>query len=559
MPLRWIDWETAFALAAAEAKPIFLLLTAPWCHWCRVLEAEGLADPAVIALVERAFVPVQVNADLRPDIHERYNLGGLPTVAVLTPDGAPLAGATFLGPAELRALLEAAERRWREEPGAVRAEVARQARLRARWAGRPPASALDPAIAERLVDLLRAQFDPEEGGFGLSPKFPHPDALGLLLARHVLSGDETLGRMARRSLDALAGGGLWDTVEGGFFRYSPSRDWSRPHTEKLALENARLASTFLEAGAALGEERYRERGRAAIEFLLGRLALDDGAFAASVAAADDYYQLSPPARREEEAPGIDPTVYADANARVASALLAGAAALGDPAWEERALGVLGRLRQLAPPSGAPVAHALLNGRSDLPGLLRDQVAVLSALVEAYQVAGDEAWLHWSRRVADWLGEHLRDVGLGGFLDRPRGPAPGYLGDPLKPLGANAEAAMALRALALLTGQERYRTWGEAALRALAPRAETAKLWGAAYALAVTLYAREPVEITVFGPPEAAETRSLRWAACALYLPGKVVRPVGEGTPALALCAGGLCFPPLEDPHALAEAVDQLPR
>lgn len=559
MPIHWTDWEAAFARAAAEAKPLLLLLSAPWCHWCRVLEAEGLADPTVVALIERAFVPVQVNADLRPDIHDRYNLGGLPTIAVLTPDGAPLAGATFLGPAELRGLLEAAERRWREEPDAVRAEVARQAALRKRWAGRPPASALDPALAERIVDLLRAQFDPEEGGFGLSPKFPHPDALRLLLAIHFLSGDEALARMARRSLDALAGGGLWDAGEGGFFRYSPARDWSRPHTEKLALENARLASVFLEAGAALGEARYRERGRAVIEFLLGRLALEGGAFAASVAADDDYYQLPPSARREEEAPEVDPTLYADVNARVASALLAGAAVLGDPAWEERALGVLRRLRQLAPPAGAPVAHALLDGRSRLPGLLRDQVVVLSALVEAHQVTGDEAWLAWARRVADWLGEHLQDMDAGGFLDRPPEPTPGYLGDPVKPLGANAEAAILLRALALLTGQERYRAWGEAALRALAPRAETAKLWGASYALAVTLYAREPVEITVFGPPAATETRSLRWAACALYLPGKVVRPVGEGAPALALCAGGLCFPPVEDPRALAEAVIQLPR
>ena len=212
-----------------------------------------------------------------------------------------------------------------------------------------------------------------------------------------------------------------------------------------------------------------------------------------------------------------------------------------------------------PRRGAPLAHVLLDGRPGLPGLLRDQVTVLSALVEAYQVTGDEAWLAWARRLADWLGERLQDRDAGGFLDRPPDLAPGYLGDPLKPLGANAEAALLLRVLAVLTGQERYRAWGEAALRALAPRAETAKLWGASYALAVWLYGKEPVEITVFGPPAAAETRSLRWAAVSLYLPGKVVRPVGEGAPSLALCAGGLCLPPLEDPRALAEAVAQLPR
>ncbi len=559
MPLCWVSWEEAFRRAEVEAKPILLLLTAPWCHWCRVLEAEGLSDPAIAGLIERAFVPVEVNADLRPDINARYNLGGLPTVALLTPDGALLTGTTFLPTAGLRALLEAGERRWRRERPAVADEVARQARLRERWASRPPAPTIEPTIVETALDLLRASFDPEEGGFGLSPKFPHPDALRLLLAAHSFPGDETLGRMARRSLDALADGGLWDAAEGGFFRYSPARDWSRPHTEKLTADNALLASTFFEAGEALGEPRYLERGRATLGFLVERLALDDATFAASVAADDAYYQLSLAARREEEAPALDPTVYADANARVASALLAGAAVLSEPAWEARALRVLDRLRRLAPPSGVPLAHALLDGSPGLPGLLLDQVAALAALVEAYQMTGEEAWLGWARRLADWLGEHLRDPEAGGFLDRPPEAAPGYLGDPLKPLRVNAEAALALRALAVLTGEDCYREWGETALRALAPRARGAKLWGASYALAVALYGREPVEITVFGPTAADETRALRWAACALYLPGKVVRPVGEGAPAVALCAGSVCLPPLEDPRALAEAVAQLPR
>lgn len=556
---RWMSWEEAFARARAEAKPLLLVLTAPWCHWCRVLEAEGLADPGIAALVERAFVPVEVNADLRPDIHDRYNLGGLPTVAVLAPDGALLAGSTFLPAADLRRLLEEAERRWRSEPGAIAEETARQARLRARWAGTPPRPGLEPAVVDRTLAFLRASFDPEEGGFGLSPKFPHPDALRFLLAIHSFTGDDALARIARRSLDALATGGLWDAAEGGFFRYSPARDWSRPHTEKLAAENARLAVTFLEAGQALGEPRYREHGRATLRFLLERLSLDEAAFAASVAADEAYYRLPLDARREEEPPAVDPTVYADANARVAAALLLGAAVLGEPAWEDRAVRVLGCLERLAPPAGAPLAHALLDGRPALPGLLRDQVAALAALVEAYQATGEEAWLDWGRHLADWLGETLRDPEAGGFLDRPPEAAPGYLGDRLTPLGANAEAALALRDLAWLTGEERYREWGEAALRALAPRAETARLWGASYALAVALWDREPVEITVFGPPTAAETRALRRAADALYLPGKLVRPVGEGAPALVLCAGGVCFPPLEDPRALAEVVAQLPR
>jgi len=559
VPIRWVDWDAAFARARAEAKLLLLVLTAPWCHWCRVLEAEGLADPAIAALAERVFVPVEVNADLRPDIYDRYNLGGLPTVAVLAPDGALLAGSTFLPAAELRRLLDEAERRWRHQPGAVAEETARQARLRARWAGTPPRPGIDPAVVDRTLAFLRASFDPEEGGFGLSPKFPHPDALRFLLALQFFTGDDALARIARRSLDALATGGLWDAAEGGFFRYSPARDWSRPHTEKLAVENARLAATFLEAGQAFGEARYRDRGRATLEFLLGRLARDEVFFAASVAADEAYYRLPLEARREEEPPAIDATVYADANARVAGALLLGAAVLGEPAWEERAVRVLGRLERLAPPSGAPLAHALLDGRPVLPGLLRDQVAALAALVEAYQATGEEAWLDWSRRLADWLGGTLRDPEAGGFLDRPPGAAPGYLGDRLAPLGVNAEAALALRDLAWLTGEERYREWGEAALKALAPRAETAKLWGASYALTVALWDREPVEVTVFGAPTAAETRALRRAAYALYLPGKLVRPVGEGAPALALCAGGVCFPPLEDPRALAEAVAHLPR
>ena len=169
--------EAAFARAAAEDKPILLSISAVWCHWCHVMDETSYSDPDVIAAINERFVPIRVDNDRRPDINARYNMGGWPTTAFLTPAGRTLTGATYLPPPQMhRALLEVArfyaERK--DEIDAVPDVVQSAGTSR---------ETLDDAPVVRLREELERSYDAQFGGFGDEPKFPQTEALEFLLTR----------------------------------------------------------------------------------------------------------------------------------------------------------------------------------------------------------------------------------------------------------------------------------------------------------------------------------------------------------------------------------------
>src|SRR6266478_1176012 len=170
MTIKWAAWgDEAFARARALGKPVLLSLTARWCHACHRMDEETWDDPGVAAAVERETLPVRVDADARPDVYGRYHLGGLPSTALLTPDGDFIRGATFLSRPQFFAFLEAALGDWRSGR---------------RPARRPPAAPRKPAgLVDEVVERLVRRADLEHGGFGSAPKLAPVEALALLLAR----------------------------------------------------------------------------------------------------------------------------------------------------------------------------------------------------------------------------------------------------------------------------------------------------------------------------------------------------------------------------------------
>ena len=215
-------------------------------------------------------------------------------------------------------------------------------------------------------------FDPLHGGLGAEPKFPQPDVFGFLLAygclrgagdpEHVPEGGSALLRPARvqevvrTTLTAMASGGMYDSVEGGFFRYATQRDWSVPHYEKMLEDNARLACLYLEASLLapdhdLGDPAlYRSAAEGSIDYLLATLwRADVPAFGGSQDADEEYYLLDAGGRAELPAPFVDPTIYVDWNALAARALLRAAPILGRPELADRALQLLDHLVRRGPP------------------------------------------------------------------------------------------------------------------------------------------------------------------------------------------------------------------
>src|SRR5438067_5567974 len=264
-PVDWYPWsEEALERARAEDKPILLSIGYAACHWCHVMAHESFEDDETAALMNERFMNVKVDREERPDLDALYmdavvsltGQGGWPMTVFITPDGAPFFGGTYYPPAprhglpSFRELLLAVANAYRERRGDVTEQAGVLVEAMRRSAQIPPSrEPLERGIVSESVRVLRTQFDPEWGGFGRAPKFPPAPTIELLLRVGELE-------MATKTLDAMAAGGMYDLVGGGFHRYSVDERWLVPHFEKMLYDNALLAPAYLHAWVVTGRERY---------------------------------------------------------------------------------------------------------------------------------------------------------------------------------------------------------------------------------------------------------------------------------------------------------------
>ncbi|MDR7448168.1 MAG: DUF255 domain-containing protein, partial [Armatimonadota bacterium] len=261
-PVDWYPWgPEAFEQARREGKPILLDIGAAWCHWCHVIDRESYDDPQVAAIINQHFIPVKVDRDERPDVDARYQhavqaiagQGGWPLTAFLTPDGRVFYGGTYFPPVDqygrpsFTRLLRHIAQYWedhREE--LLRAAEEVHQRLAPDLAATAPGE-LDPTLVDRAMEQVRRAYDPQHGGFGRAPKFPHPTTLELLIRRAYRTGDATLTDMVVRTLEQMGRGGVYDQLGGGFHRYSVDARWIVPHFEKMLYDNAPLLRVLVQA------------------------------------------------------------------------------------------------------------------------------------------------------------------------------------------------------------------------------------------------------------------------------------------------------------------------
>jgi uncharacterized protein YyaL (SSP411 family) len=354
-----------------------------------------------------------------------------------------------------------------------------------------------------------------------------------------LARAERVREVVRTTINAMAEGGLYDEVEGGFFRYATKRDWTVPHYEKMLEDNARLASLYLEASLPaedddLGDrELYRRVAGGTIDYLLATLWRDDvPALGGSQDADEHYYLLDADGRSALPAPFVDPTVYVDWNALAARALLRAAPVLGRPELAGRALQLLAHLHTAAR-RGDAMAHFMLPGGSAGEGapLLGDQVAVAAAFLDAYESAADRRWLRRARGLADWMCEHLcaPDGRLVDRLALP-GESAGLLAQPVPALDENAAAAEVLLRLEAFTGEARLRERALDILAAWATQYERYGVAASAYAQALLRYIERPDQIVVVGSRGDAEAQALHTAALVAPLPLRTVQWLDPSDP-----------------------------
>jgi len=292
----WYPWgPEALARAREAGKPIFLSIGYSACHWCHVMERESFENEAIARLMNEHFVNVKVDREERPDLDEIYmkavqamtGSGGWPMSVFLTPALEPFYGGTYFPPRSSHGrpgfaeVLQALARAWKEDRENVARQGRRMAERIAEEARANAAADLDPAVLDRSLSALQRSFDPEWGGFGHAPKFPHALDLRILLRHASRTGDPAPRRMATTTLDRMAEGGIRDHLGGGFHRYSTDEKWLIPHFEKMLYDTALLLPAYLEGYLATGKQDYARVAREACEWALREMQTSAGGFASS--------------------------------------------------------------------------------------------------------------------------------------------------------------------------------------------------------------------------------------------------------------------------------------
>jgi uncharacterized protein len=296
-PVDWSPWgEEALARARAEDKPILLSIGYSACHWCHVMERESFEDPSNAALMNDRFVPVKVDREERPDLDDIYmsatlamndGHGGWPMTVFLTPELEPFFAGTYFPPEDrwgrpgFRTVLERLSELWRTDRGNLAQRGAAVADLLREQSRPAPGAGLGEAELRDAVERLAGSFDAVHGGFGSAPKFPPATTIALLLRCHARFGDERALEMARRTLDSMAQGGMYDQIGGGFARYSTDERWLIPHFEKMLYDNALLARVYLEGFQVTHQERFARVAREVLDYLLREMTSPEGAFFSS--------------------------------------------------------------------------------------------------------------------------------------------------------------------------------------------------------------------------------------------------------------------------------------
>ena len=524
------------------------------------MDEKTYSDPEIANSINKNFVPVRVDIDKRPDISERYNRGGFPTTAFLSDQGESIWGATFVPPLDMKRIMDEILRA--KESGEIQRalERSRMHFLDVQERGPPKAIVTTEQLQVIFEDIFSA-YDVEFGGFGLEPKFPHPDVLDLLLMRFDDTSDSELADAVSTTLDAMASS-LGDRVEGGIFRYSVTRDWKTPHYEKMLETNVGFLRNLVHASGTLGTDKFDDTARTVAKYLQSGLRdPTSGGFYGSQDADEEYYRLTSSTRRMRSPPSIDKTVYAGWNAEASAAFALAGIALSDEemlksakaSWEYA-------LKHHYDPELGLVRHL----PSESIYLFEDQVSFLNAILAQIGLSADRTNIRLGERLIEGVNKGFA-CDQGGFNDvMTRGDAIGELETPRRPLVQNSNWALALAQFASIAHKSELVDKARATLDTFTQSEIDAHgVFAAAYLRARWAIERGMKVVEVHCMVDALKARNiLLRAAIRHYDPSVVPATITDKsaqTPYAVVCTSKGCSRRIEDPEELLRHLGGLSR
>ena len=483
-PVDWWPWcEEAFAEAKRRDVPVLISVGYAACHWCHVMAHESFENEAVARLMNDDFVCVKVDREERPDVDAVYmtatqamtGQGGWPMTVFATPDGTPFFCGTYFPRANFVRLLGSVATAWRDQREAVLRQGA--AVVEAIGGAQAVGGVTAPLTAELLdaaAGQLAREYDETNGGFGGAPKFPGSMSIDLLLRHHRRTGSAESLAAARRSLDAMAAGGIWDHVGGGFARYSVDDQWLVPHFEKMLYDNALLLRPYLHSWLLGDAPDHLAVVEETVEYLLRDLRQPGGAFSSAedadsegeegkfyvwtpaqlaeavgpddAALLGEWYGVTergnfegsnifrrpiggfarPPevdaararllaARSERVRPGLDDKVLTEWNALLISGLAEAAAATGRADWTDAAVTCAEfLLAELRDANGRWLRAWQAGAGARHFAYAQDHAALVDAFVRLHELTGEARWVDEAVRTADALVELFWDADAGSF-------------------------------------------------------------------------------------------------------------------------------------------------
>ena len=490
--VNWLEWgKEAFEKAKKEDKLILLDLTAVWCHWCHVMDSTSYSDEECAKIINEDFVPIKVYIDKRPDIRERYNMGGFPSTIFLNLDGHIIAGETYVPPERFKLMLETVKSAYKNKKGEIKQRTLEAAKKMEEEKDTSKAKINEEIIKEILLSV-EDNFDSFYGGFGIQPKFPSPEVLDLLFIKYQKTKNRKYLDMALKTLDGMHEG-IFDKVDFGFFRYSVTQDWKMPHYEKMLDTNAGLLRNYAVAYQITKEERYKKIAEETLRYINKFLSdQKNGGFYGSQGADEEFHLSKPEGRKSKQQPYIDKTIYTDWNAMMISSYLKAGGILNDKKTTEFAIKTVDFILEKCYNKKNGLFH-YFDGKPGINGLLSDNVYFLNCLINTYFITKNKEYLKNIKEIVEFILKNFYDSKYGGFFDRMLNEEDlGTLKHRDKQFLENSFSAIVFLRLYFLTKEDNYKQAAENALLYFADKYLNFGYFAAMYAVAVDILITDKV-------------------------------------------------------------------